>query len=179
MLTTSKACRRTLMLKVYMAKLAVLISTPSTHTIHCPSLPCLSELDPHGDWRSDSRTPFSRARLSRRMGMKEPISFVLSVKMSSESTHDRTGRLEPPASQKWMLQASHHFGSFAVYEARAILAKGQSYQFLNYCQIPTNQIMHTTDCRDLPQMTYTSAANPYMYQPASSFWLVGRESSPG
>lgn len=75
MLTTSKACSRTLMEKVYMAKLAVLISIPRICTTHCPSLalPFLVELSPHGVSRSDRRTPFSLARLSSRMGMKEAI----------------------------------------------------------------------------------------------------------
>jgi hypothetical protein len=36
MLMINKACTRTEMLKVYMAKLAVLISTPRMWTTHCP-----------------------------------------------------------------------------------------------------------------------------------------------
>jgi hypothetical protein len=36
MLMISRACIRTDMLKVYMAKLAVLISTPRIWTTHCP-----------------------------------------------------------------------------------------------------------------------------------------------
>lgn len=59
---------RTLMLNVYMAKLAVLISTPKTVTMHWPL-----ELSPQGVSRSDNRTPFSLARLSNRIGMKEAV----------------------------------------------------------------------------------------------------------
>jgi hypothetical protein len=57
-----------------MAKLAVLISMPSTYTMHCPPpWRFLSELEPQGDVRSERRTPFSRARLSSNIGIKEPM----------------------------------------------------------------------------------------------------------
>ena len=80
------ACRRTLREKVYIAKLAVLISIPKIYTTHClksltvfevmMSIPGgidgLVELDPHGVFRSESRTPFSRANCSRVIGMNDP-----------------------------------------------------------------------------------------------------------
>lgn len=62
------------MLKVYMAKLAVLISMPKTVTIHWPL-----ELLSQGVSRSDSRTPFSLAKLSNKIGMKEAICSKVSL----------------------------------------------------------------------------------------------------
>jgi hypothetical protein len=72
---------------VYIAKLAVLISTPRIRTTHCPlSGFGLSSASRefgakgvtgrgalHGVERSASRTPFSRASCSSVTGMKEPI----------------------------------------------------------------------------------------------------------
>src|SRR3569833_646884 len=50
---------------------------PSTQTTHWPSSPAFrSSLSPHGVVRSESRTPFSRARLSSRMGMKEAMAVA-------------------------------------------------------------------------------------------------------
>jgi len=74
MLTTSSACKSTLILNVYIAKLAVLISIPNIDTIHwvSPRDPwCFWALSPHGVLRSKRRTPFSLARLSNRMGIKD------------------------------------------------------------------------------------------------------------
>jgi hypothetical protein len=74
------------MLKVYMAKLAVLISMPRMVTTHCPAswwgLAKAEKVDEgetagraalHGVEWSERRTPFSRASCSRVTGMKEPI----------------------------------------------------------------------------------------------------------
>lgn len=45
--------------------------------MHWPSSSSdLSELEPQGDLRSDRSTPFSRARLSRRIGIKEPVDHM-------------------------------------------------------------------------------------------------------
>ena len=79
------------MLKVYMAKLAVFISTPRIWTTHCPfsglglksASMVFAEKERlgwtvdfvalHGvDW-SERRTPFSRASCSSVTGMKDPI----------------------------------------------------------------------------------------------------------
>ena len=81
--TTSKAWNKTLREKVYMAKLAVLISIPRKYITHCPRSFLLEkiasggrrgcdELDPQGVFLSERRTPFSRASCSRVIGMKEP-----------------------------------------------------------------------------------------------------------
>lgn len=78
---------RTLIEKVYMAKLAVLISNPSIWTTHCPFSGfgamlhidgdgALKVEDLHGVVRSERSTPFSRASCSRVTGMKEPIHGV-------------------------------------------------------------------------------------------------------
>src|ERR1700738_2832722 len=90
---TRRDCIRTLMEKVYIAKLAVLISMPNTYTTHWPasfagavdaenrldntrrfvsSVACGFELDPQAVDRSDSSTPFSRANCSNVIGMKDP-----------------------------------------------------------------------------------------------------------
>lgn len=68
MLTTSNAWSSTLILKVYIAKLAVLISMPTTVTIHGPS-----EVLVQGLSRSLKRTPFSLAKLSNRIGINEAV----------------------------------------------------------------------------------------------------------
>jgi hypothetical protein len=89
MLMIKRAWIRTEMLNVYMAKLAVLISTPRMWTTHCPfsgfglmsASMALAEKEGvatgrgalHGVVRSERRTPFSRASCSSVTGMKEPI----------------------------------------------------------------------------------------------------------
>jgi hypothetical protein len=40
------------------------------------------ELDPQGDFLSESRTPFSRASCSSVMGMKEPVKLKLALEAS-------------------------------------------------------------------------------------------------
>lgn len=78
----------TLIEKVYMAKLAVLISIPSMLTTHCAASAFEEKAEYSGDVaaaaagretflhgvvRSERRTPFSRASCSRVTGMKLPI----------------------------------------------------------------------------------------------------------
>jgi hypothetical protein len=83
-----RACRNTLMLKVYMAKLAVLISVPNIGSKHCgasigegfeATVEFLagffdggSNPVEHGKERSVERKPRSRASCSRVIGMKDP-----------------------------------------------------------------------------------------------------------
>ena len=84
--TIRSAWIRTLIEKVYIAKLAVLISMPRMYTTHCPlsGRGAADHIDGgealklalQGVIRSDSRTPFSRASCSRVTGMKEPSSDV-------------------------------------------------------------------------------------------------------
>lgn len=46
--------------------------------MHCPPSPVfLSELGPQGDFRSARRTPFSLAKLSRRIGINDPANSQL------------------------------------------------------------------------------------------------------
>ena len=91
--TMTSACSRTLMEKVYMAKLAVLISAPRMLTTHWPLSAGvvavlirreeraveggregleMSVLGPQGVVWSERRTPRSRASCSRVMGRKDP-----------------------------------------------------------------------------------------------------------
>lgn len=79
-----RAWSSTLREKVYIAKLAVLMSRPRSVMMHCPLLGeglvvhieleggVVSKLEWHGVVRSERRTPFSRASCSRVTGMKEP-----------------------------------------------------------------------------------------------------------
>jgi len=70
-----------------MAKLAVLISSPSTYTTHCPKFfepfgpgnPAggWKELDGQGVVLSDNNTPFPRANSSNVIGINEPVNRLL------------------------------------------------------------------------------------------------------
>ena len=111
-----RACRRTLSEKVYMAKLAVFISTPSRCMMHWPvsgrgddaflsrwargvsiivEEDGLSKLALQGVDLSDKRTPRSRASCSNVMGMKDP------VQVESLALHEfpRQGGLQVPTPQ--------------------------------------------------------------------------------